>query len=105
MKVAFEVKNPSKAIRPTKDDVLYFDGSGWYVTTKEDLLKDAYKVIEECHREMARFEEEMNSKLADSKQEIQDLKDSNANFKKEVAVQIKKLSELVEKLYTNSEVN
>ena len=105
MKVAFEIKNPSKSIRPSRDDVLYFDGDGWYVTTKEDWLKDAYKIIEKCREEMASFEEEMNLKLADSKKEIQDLKNANADFKKEVAVQIKKLSELVEKLYTNSEVD
>lgn len=79
--VGIKVKNASKAIKPSKGDVIIYDGKDWYVTTKEDLLKDAYKLIEDC------------------KIELEEAKD----FRKEVAAQMKTMSDIIQVLYKHSE--
>ena len=83
VKIGFEIKNGSKAFKPKKGDVIIFDGKSWYITTKEDLLEDSYRLIEECKAELENMKE----------------------FKKEVASEIKTLSDLIQVLYKNSEEN
>ena len=82
MKVAFEVKNTGKALKPTKNDVLFFDGKMWYVTTKEDVLKEDKELLNQC------------------KKQLELLKTENADFKKSVAAQLLEMSELITKLYS-----
>ena len=85
MEVILNIKNVSKVFDPKEGDVIISNGKDWYVTTKEDLLKDAYKILKNC------------------KDELSGLKAENENFKKDVAVQIKAMSDLIQQLYKNQE--
>lgn len=40
MKIALNIKNMRKAMRPANDDVIVYDGKEWYITTKETLFKE-----------------------------------------------------------------
>lgn len=82
MKIALEVKNISKAIKPITDDVVVYDGKEWYVTTKSELLKEANETLEKCKEQLEK-----------NKQEFE-------NFKKDVASQLVEMSELIGKLYS-----
>lgn len=79
--VLLNIKNVPKVMKPTQDDVIVYNGKEWYITTKESLLADAYKLLSEC------------------KVELEKVKKENSDFKKSVAKQMVELSELVEKLY------
>lgn len=85
MEVILNIKNVSKIFDPKEGDVIISNGKDWYVTTKEDLLKDAYKILKNC------------------KDELSNLKAENEYFKKDVAVQIKTMSDLIQQLYKNQE--
>ena len=87
MQVILDIKNVTKTFDPKEGYVIVSDGKQWYVTTKEVLLKDAYKLINEC------------------KEELLNLKKENADFKLETAKQIKAMSDLIQALYKNSEEN
>ena len=75
IKVGLNIKNSSKAIKPTKGDIVIFDGKDWYVTTKEDILK------------------EYREKLAEINQKLQEME----QFKREISAQIKEMSEIIKK--------
>ena len=79
--VLLNIKNVPKVMKPTRDDVVVYNGKEWYITTKESLLADAYKLLGEC------------------KAELEKVKKENSDFKKSVAKQMVELSELVGKLY------
>ena len=79
--VLLDIKNVPKVMKPTENDVIVFDGKRWYVTTKESLLADAYKLIEECKAELVR------------------LKAENKEFKSTVNNQLKIMSDAIKKLY------
>lgn len=81
MEVILDIKNVPKAMNPTENDVIIFQGKTWYLTTKESLLADAYKVLEEC------------------KAELEKIKAENAEHKRTVAKQLYDMSELIKKLY------
>jgi hypothetical protein len=81
MEVILDIKNVPKAMNPTHDNVIIFDGSTWYLTTKQDLMADAYKLLDEC------------------KTELEKLKEENQNFKNEVNSQLKIMSNAIKKLY------
>lgn len=34
MKIMLEVQNTKKGIKPSKDNIIIYDGDSWYVTTK-----------------------------------------------------------------------
>jgi len=40
MRIAIDVKTNKKAIRPSTDNIIMYDGKDWYVTTKQDLFKE-----------------------------------------------------------------
>jgi hypothetical protein len=77
MKVFLDVKNMSKVIKPSTENVMLFDGKQWYVTTKQELFK------------------EYDEKLVEFDQMIQE----NKEFKKSVASQLLEMSELIKTLY------
>ena len=81
MDVVLSVKNMSKIVKPTTDNVLLFDGKQWYVTTKQDLFKEFATLLNQC-----------NSKLSDLEQQ-------NSEFKREVALELKEMTELIHRLF------
>ena len=85
MKIGLEIKNPKKAIRPSRNDVILFDGKEWYVTTKEELFK-------EFEGRLNAKEKELDDKIAECNQKILELKD----LKKANAEQILKIASIVE---------
>lgn len=82
MKVALEIKNTGKALKPTKNNVILYDGNIWYITTKEDILKEDKELFDQC------------------KNELENLKKENSDFKTSVATQLLEMSELIKKLYS-----
>ena len=48
MEVVLDIKNVPKVMNPTVDSVIVFNGKNWYLTAKENLLKDAYELIKEA---------------------------------------------------------
>lgn len=78
MKIILNVKNTTKIIKPSSDNVILYDGKDWYVTTKQELFK------------------EYNSKLKEFERVIEE----NKEFKKEVAAQIVEMSNLIKSLYS-----
>lgn len=81
MEVVLDIKNVPKVMNPTVDAVITYDGKKWYLTTKETLLTDAYKLIEKA------------------KEELENIKKENKDFKTEVAHQMYEMSEIIKKLY------
>ena len=55
MEVILDIKNIPKAMNPTHNDVVVFNGKTWYLTTKQDLLEDAYKLLAEATEELEKF--------------------------------------------------
>lgn len=58
MRVALDIKNLSKLKQPTKNDVMIYDGKEWYVTTKEDILKETNDLLLKCKEELANMVKE-----------------------------------------------
>ena len=81
MEVILDIKNIPKVMKPTQDDVIVFDGKKWYLTTKQSLLEDAYKLI------------------AKAKEELENLKAENESFKNQVNEQLGFMSDAIRKLY------
>ncbi|MCR4661693.1 MAG: hypothetical protein K5765_06840 [Clostridia bacterium] len=87
MNVALTVKNTSKILKPTKDDVLIYDGKMWYVTTKEDLFKEWTKLLNEAN------------------EKIQQLEKQNLEFKKEVGLELQQMTNLIAQLFEHKGEN
>lgn len=85
MKIALTVVNTSKTVKPSKDDVIIYDGKEWYVTTKDDVLKESKDLLNEC------------------KLELENLRKEHELFKKEIATQLLEMSELIKKLYSTTD--
>ncbi len=81
MEVILDIKNVPKAIKPTKNDVIVFNGKQWYLTDKESLLGEAYALVEAAKQNLERIKEENNA------------------FKAQVAKQLYDMSELIKQLY------
>ena len=79
MKIALEVNTNKKAIKPSKNDVIIYDGKEWYVTTKEALFKE--------------YEEKVDAKLKEVDRELQAIQD----FKQEVSSQMVEMSKAVKR--------
>lgn len=77
MKIVVDVKNVSKMVKPSANNVILYDGKEWYVTTKDELFK------------------EVNATLEEIKSENLKLKSDNAAFKKEISEQMVKVADLV----------
>lgn len=49
MKIALDIKNMSKIMHPTTDDIIMYDGNNkWYVTKKSDILKEVNELLNQC---------------------------------------------------------
>lgn len=81
MDVVLRVKNTSKIMKPTKNDVILFDGNQWYVTTKEQLYKEWTELYQNCAEKLATMEQE------------------NSDFKNEVGMQLQEMTNLIHKLF------
>lgn len=82
MKLTLDIKNISGVVKPEIGNVILFDGNKWYVTTKEDIIKETLELLE------------------NSKKELERLKKENESFKKDVASQLLEMSELIKTLYS-----
>ena len=87
MKIALEVKNNSKIIRPSKNNVIIYDGKEWYVTTKEELFGE--------------YEKRIDSKCEKLQGLVNELKEENKNFKNTISKQMVDISNIVESMYKN----
>lgn len=76
MKVALDIKNMSRLIKPTENDVIIYDGKQWYVTTKGDLLKEAHDMVEECRRTLNEIKAENQEFKRQTSKDINDLVDT-----------------------------
>lgn len=88
MKLTLEVRNFKKIIKPTKNDVILYDGHEWYVTTTEDLFAELNKRFEEREMEIDRKIEKMSTIV----KEFEQIKVDNA---KQIASMSKTLRELL----------
>lgn len=81
MKVVLEVKNTSKLIKPTENDVILYDGSQWFITTKQDLFREFTTIVDNC------------------KAKLEELEQQNAEFKREVGAQLLEMTGLIQQLF------
>jgi len=77
MKVALNIKNMKKAIRPANDDVIIFDGKDWYITTKETLFKE--------------YQDKVDAKIAEVNAKVAEME----AFKRETSSQIAELAKVI----------
>ena len=83
MRVALDIKNLSKLKEPSANDVIIYDGKQWYITTKDDILKEANDLLLECKEELAK-----------TKRENQEFKQQTSKDILELTNTVKKLLEL-----------
>lgn len=83
MNLALNVITNKKAIRPSKDNLILYDGKNWYITTKQDVFKEMVDYVNKAN------------------EELEKLKQETAQFKLDTAEQILKLTNLVNQLYSN----
>ena len=103
MRVALDIKNLSKLNQPTENDVIIYDGKRWYVTTKDDLLKDANNLLLKCEevlktmrKEFEAFERKSSENFTNFKSETsQDI----SKFKSQTSQDIVELTDTVKKLF------
>lgn len=77
MKIALNIKNMRKAMRPSNDDVIVYDGKEWYITTKETLFKE--------------YQDKVDARLAAVDAKIAEME----AYKGEVSSQIAELAEVI----------
>lgn len=88
MKIALEVNNLKKGIKPSKNDIIIFDGKNWYVTTKKDLFGE--------------YERMIDAKILELSTLIETLRSDNTAFKQNVSQQIVSMSDIIESVYKNN---
>ena len=80
MRVALDIKNMSKLKNPTENDVIVYDGKQWYVTTKDEILKEANDLLLEC------------------KKTLETLRKDNQEFKRQTSKDIIEITNTTKKL-------
>lgn len=85
MKIVLDVKNSSKVLNPGGGDVLLYDGTKWYVTTKDELLKESKAALDKSEDTYKKLKKEM------------------ADFRKKVSEDMVKMSNEIIKLLNNEE--
>ena len=80
MKMALEVKTNKRALRPTRDDVIIYDGKDWYITTKQDLFKE--------------YEEKLDAKVKACDEKLTAI----TNFQTEISRQMVEYGNLIKEL-------
>lgn len=68
MKLTLDVKNFKRIIKPTKNDVILFDGKQWYVTTRDDLFEELSRKFDEREMEIENKLNELNNVMAEFRQ-------------------------------------
>ena len=76
MRVALDIKNMSKLTKPTKNDVIVYDGKEWYITTKDDLLKEAMDLVHKCENTLEEFKQDNLEFKAQTSKDIKDITDT-----------------------------
>lgn len=79
MKMVLDIKS-KRSLHPIKNDVIVFDGKDWYLTTKDDILKEAHELLNSC------------------KKELEKLSSENVEFKKQIASQMLEMSKIIKKV-------
>lgn len=89
MKIAIDLKNTSRGLKPKNDDVIIFDSKEkqWYITTKEELLKEDKKLLDEC-----------KNQLKANEKEVEKMRKEYSDFKVKVAEQLLNMSEVMKKI-------
>lgn len=75
LKVGLEIKNGSKIFKPSKGDIIIFDGKEWYVTTKDDIFAEVNAKMQTMENElqlMREFKSEVSSQIAEMGKIIRD---------------------------------
>ena len=85
MKIALEIKNNKKAIRPSTNNIIIYDGKEWYITTKDELFKE--------------YDQRFADKLVECDKKIAEMDARNV----EVAEQMLKLENIVSELVKKGE--
>ena len=75
MKLILDIKNGKKAIKPTKDDIILYNGKEWYIVTKQELFKEYNERFEEAIAECEAKEQEMDAFKVEIAQQILDLQE------------------------------
>lgn len=88
MKLTLDIKNFKRIIKPTKDDVILYDGKEWYVTTKKDLF-------EELSRKFDEREIEVENKLSEIKNVIEEFKQIKVENAKQISTMSKTIKDLI----------
>lgn len=91
MKIMLEVQNTKKGIKPSKDNIIIYDGDSWYVTTKADLFKE---YDERFSTKLDEYDEKFTKKIEECDKKIEEM---NA-YKKEIAKQLLDIEEIIQKL-------
>ena len=92
MRLALEIKNPGKVIKPSKNDVVIYNGKEWYITTKEDLFK-------EFEERLSKKEKEINDKIKECNEKIAEIN----TLKADVAKQLLTFGEIVRDLVSKED--
>lgn len=92
MKICLEVKNPGRAAKPAKDNIIIFDGKTWYITTKKDLF-------EEFELRLAKKEKELNERIAECNIKIAEVN----KLKIDVAKQLLDFGEIITDLVSKED--
>ena len=84
MKIALDVTTNRKLLKPSKNDVIIYDGHQWYITTREDIFNE--------------YETRINFLIDALAQKTDELEADNRAFKEQVAQQMIEMSELIASL-------
>lgn len=76
MRIALDIKNMSKITKPSKNDVIVYDGKEYYVTTKQDLLKEAYGLVAKCQGILEELRQDNLNFKAQTSKDIKDITDT-----------------------------
>lgn len=87
MKIVLDVSNCKKSIKPSKDNIIIYDGETWYVTTKKDLFQEYDEHFSEKLSECENKIEECNKKINEMNE-----------FKKDIASQILDMEEIIKNI-------
>jgi len=86
MNVVLDVKNGSALKKPSKDNLILFDGKKWYVTTRQEVFEE--------------YEQKVDKKLAEIEEVKTRLEQENSDFKKKVSKDIVEMSQIIRELYS-----
>lgn len=93
MKLLINVnKDGGKILKPSREDIIIYDGAEWYVTTKQDLFKE---IIETTNEAVNIAQTNLENAAVQLKQLEKDFND----FKVNVSKQLLEMTQLIKTLY------